>query len=114
MELFTLIGGVLGVLEATLLVAGVTIVFVMDEGGADGTASTVNDGIKLFVATWHHKTQLFDENWLLHKVFLQFSNIIKANSSPVPIICEENGNKLSFDKLDRTSTPFSLPERKNL
>ena len=49
MELLTFVGGVLGVLEATLLVAGVTIVFVMDEGGADGTASTVNDGVKLFI-----------------------------------------------------------------
>ena len=49
MELFTLVGGVLGVLEATLLVAGVTIVFVVNKGGADGTASTVDDGVKFFV-----------------------------------------------------------------
>ena len=40
-------GGVFGVFVATLFVGGITVLLVMDEGGADGTASAVNDGLEL-------------------------------------------------------------------
>ena len=39
--------GVFGVLVTTFFVGGITILLVMDEGGADGTTSAVDDGLKL-------------------------------------------------------------------
>ena len=39
--------GVFGVFVTTFFVGGITILLVMDEGGADGTTSAVDDGLKL-------------------------------------------------------------------
>ena len=41
-------GGVFGVFMATLFVGSITVLLVMDEGGADGTTSAVDDGLELF------------------------------------------------------------------
>ena len=41
-------GGVFGIFVAALFVGSITVLLVMDEGGADGATSAVDDGLELF------------------------------------------------------------------